>query len=52
MLDTGESYRTVADIMGNIKTTLRLHQRSDENRNAQGNSRIGALVDYPLIMVS
>jgi len=25
MLDAGESYRTVADVLGNSETTLRLH---------------------------
>lgn len=28
MLDAGESYRTVADILGNSETTLRLHYDS------------------------
>jgi len=41
MLDAGESYRTVADILGNSESTLRLHY---DGRTDVGKRRaIGAL---------
>jgi hypothetical protein len=41
MLDAGEDYRTVADILGNSETTLRLHY--DGRTNLDKKRAISAL---------
>ncbi len=42
MLDAGESYRTVADILGNSEATLRLHY---DGRNDTGKRKAIAALD-------
>ncbi|MGH9155363.1 MAG: hypothetical protein ACRD1K_05875 [Acidimicrobiales bacterium] len=42
MLDAGESYRTVADILGNSEATLRLHY---DGRNDTGKRKAIAALE-------